>query len=319
MVGGLENVVMDLAKELSQMGHQVTIITHTPHTDWDDFPFLVVRNPGLRTARKLVRDSDIFLQFNLSVKGLVYWLGLSTPLFISHQGRHPETALGRFKYFLANSLAKKNLCCSNYVAEMYQRALVIPNPYNHKLFRVSKQIDIRTKDLIFVGRLVSDKGVDVLLRALALLQAQKLSPSLTIVGAGPDLVKLQELCQELNLEKQVIFKGQMTGASLVDCLNEHRIMVVPSIWEEPFGIVALEGIATGCMVLGSQGGGLKDAIGECGLTFPNGDVQKLAKTLELALSNFDTLYIPMAEAASAHLRRHQRDSIAQAYQEALLH
>ncbi len=42
------------------------------------------------------------------------------------------------------------------------------------------------------------------------------------------------------------------------------------------GIVALEGIACGCVVIGSQGGGLKDAIGNCGLTYPNGDVAALA-------------------------------------------
>lgn len=66
-------------------------------------------------------------------------------------------------------------------------------------------------------------------------------------------------------------------------------MVVPSLWDEPFKIVALEGIACGCVVVGSKGGGLKDAIGPCGLTFDNGDVAGLTAQLINLLANLDQL------------------------------
>ena len=60
----------------------------------------------------------------------------------------------------------------------------------------------------------------------------------------------------LGLERQVEFTGVLQGETLVRTLNAHRIMVVPSRTPEPFGVVALEGIACGCVVVGSEGGGL---------------------------------------------------------------
>ena len=89
-------------------------------------------------------------------------------------------------------------------------------------------------------------------------------------------------------------------------------MVVPSLWDEPFGIVALEGIACGCVVIGSEGGGLKDAIGSCGVTFPNGDVQALTQILLKLLKNPDQTSIYRANAPD-HLLRHQKSAIAEAY------
>ena len=89
-------------------------------------------------------------------------------------------------------------------------------------------------------------------------------------------------------------------------------MVVPSLWDEPFGIVALEGIACGCVVVGSSGGGLKDAIGECGVTFPNGDVAALTEALANLLTNPEQLD-SYRQKAQSHLARHQPTEVAKAY------
>ena len=106
----------------------------------------------------------------------------------------------------------------------------------------------RPGDLIFLGRLVSEKGIDVLLHALALLRSRALSPRLTIVGSGPELSAMQEMAERLGLHEQVTFAGAKSGAELVHLLQEHKILVIPSRYDEPFGVVALEGIACGCVV-----------------------------------------------------------------------
>ena len=134
----------------------------------------------------------------------------------------------------------------------------------------------RTKDIVFLARLVSDKGGDIILEALARMRLQGLTPRLTIVGDGPERANLEAMAHRLGVGPQVIFLGMQTGEALVSILNEHRVMAVPSQLAEPFGVVALEGIACGCVIVGSEGGGLPDAIGPCGLLFPNGDADALA-------------------------------------------
>jgi glycogen synthase len=169
---------------------------------------------------------------------------------------------------------------------------------------------VRDRELIVVGRLVSDKGVDVLIEALAHLRAQGLAPRLTVVGEGPESARLKALVFDRGVKAQVQFVGVQTGGALARLLNQHQILVVPSRWQEPFGLVALEGIACGCVAVGSAGGGLPEAIGPCGVTFPNGNSARLAEALA------DLLRHPVARAgyrasAPAHLRPHERQRVAQ--------
>jgi glycosyltransferase involved in cell wall biosynthesis len=75
---------------------------------------------------------------------------------------------------------------------------------------------------------------------------------------------------------------------------------MPSRYREPYGIVALEAAACGCVVVGSGEGGLAEAIGPCGLTFQNGDVAGLAAALKRALDDA-ALRERCRAAAPAHL------------------
>jgi glycosyltransferase involved in cell wall biosynthesis len=99
-------------------------------------------------------------------------------------------------------------------------------------------------------------------------------------------------------------------------LNQHRILVVPSRWPEPFGIVAVEAIACGCVVVGSVEGGLPEAIGPCGLTFPNGETEALAGVLQQLLTNPNKLAALRANAA-AHLAQFNRTHVARLYLDAM--
>lgn len=205
-----------------------------------------------------------------------------------------------------------NVAISRAVAEDIGRdCIIIPNPYRDDLFRALLAA-ARNKTLIFVGRLVSDKGVDLLLRALGRLRREGLEPDLTVVGTGPEAENLFSLSRELALHHQVSFAGQKTGEELVHLLNQHRIMVIPSRWAEPFGVVALEGIACGCAVIGSEAGGLKEAIGPCGITFENGNEQSLADVLKRLLQD-EELADFLRRAGPSHLERFKAETIAREY------
>jgi glycosyltransferase involved in cell wall biosynthesis len=91
-------------------------------------------------------------------------------------------------------------------------------------------------------------------------------------------------------------------------------MVVPSIWAEPFGVVALEGLAAGCVLAASAKGGLPDAVGPCGLLFPNGDVKAMTAALKGLLTNSSLREKLMSE-RSSHLERFQPEAVAKRYHE----
>ncbi|MEN0048114.1 MAG: glycosyltransferase family 4 protein, partial [Bacteroidota bacterium] len=170
----------------------------------------------------------------------------------------------------------------------------------------------RRGDLVYLGRLVSIKGVDTLLEALSQLKAENIRPQLSIVGDGEDRQKLEQMSYDLGLSEQVTFEGKKLGEDIVQALNQHKIMVVPSKWNEAFGIVALEGIACGLAVVASKGGGLIDAVGPCGITFPNGDVTALAKAIK-SIWNQPEKIAEFQSHAPNHLKQHERDVIARRY------
>jgi glycosyltransferase involved in cell wall biosynthesis len=189
--------------------------------------------------------------------------------------------------------------------------VVIGNPYDDQVFRDLGQTT-RTRALVFVGRLVSDKGADLLLEALSILAQSSDTPAVTIVGDGPERPALEQRTRTFGLQSSVTFVGNQKGLELASTLNNHRVQVVPSRWSEPFGIVALEGIACGCVVVGSANGGLPEAIGPCGITFPNGDAPALAQALKELLRD-PTRVEDLRRRAPDHLARFSRRSVAARY------
>jgi glycosyltransferase involved in cell wall biosynthesis len=237
------------------------------------------------------------------------------PTLVVHQTWLQNTRGGvgwnnRIKHGLLRCVT--NVAISKAVADgISGHSFVIGNPYDDRIFRSVRDL-ARDKNLVFVGRLVSDKGVDLLLQALKLLQNDNLFPDLTIVGSGPESENLQRLAAELGLDRQLTFAGQQSGTALAEILNRNRILVVPSRWAEPFGVVALEGIACGCVVVGSEKGGLGEAIGPCGLTFENGDVRALADQLKRLLNDLN-LQTNLRHQAAEHLAKFQAETVAAAY------
>jgi glycogen synthase len=324
-VGGLETVSKILVEKFAAVGNEVHVITQTPGGEVPGANYRITRRPSISELRKLLGWCDLFFQNNISLRSLVPALLLGKKVLVVHQTWLVDTR-GRLTWNnrLKRALLPRvsNVAISDAIAgQISGHSFVIGNPYDEATFRLRPNV-IRDKSLIYVGRLVSDKGVDLLLRALKLLQDENLFPDLTIVGSGPEQEKLQEMTRELALDRsatgrirrgeQVTFAGQEQGMELAELLNQHQILVVPSRWAEPFGVVALEGIACGCVVVGSEQGGLKEAIGPCGLTFQNGDVAALAAQLKRLLTERQ-LQTTLREKADEHLAKFKSDAVAAAY------
>ncbi len=307
---------MLLARQFQELGNEVKVITQTLNAEEDDFGFQVVRRPSLGQLSGLTKWCEIFWQNNLSLRTLWPAFLLRKPIVITHQGSYCRRPTGldpvqRLKHLMVRKFP--SVAISQAVADCFaNESIIIPNPYDAEVFGPAAEEQGRTHELIFLGRLVSEKGLDLLLKALALLRSRGLSPRLTIVGQGPELARNEQLAQQLGLTRYVTFLGPKRGAALAGLLQRHKILVIPSRYDEPFGIVALEGIACGCIAVGSNGGGLPEAIGRCGLTFPNGDVAALTSVLERLLSQPNEQARLRAHAAE-HLARHHPHAIAQAY------
>ena len=315
-VGGIETVSELLAAEFARSGHSVKIVTQTPSADAPEWCDEVLPQPSLQTLARAVNWADLYWQNNLSLRTLWPALAFSKPVVITHQGSYcrPPSGLDlpqRLKHLIVTHTT--SVAISQAVASSFATtSAIIPNPYDARIFFPSATNDKRTGDLIFLGRLVTEKGVDLLLAALALLRDRGWFPRLTIVGDGPERDALQELAGKLNLSAQVLFVGLKRHSELADLLRTHKILVVPSRYNEPFGVVALEGIACGCIVAGSEGGGLPEAIGPCGRTFAKGDPVALADVLERFLS-FPDERASLLESASTHLAKFHPVTIAEAY------
>ena len=315
-IGGIESISDILAREWVKAGHEVKLITLTPNSgDENKSPYSVIRRPGLISQISLTHWCDIIFQNNISLQLIwpryLFW----KPAVVAIQTWIVRNDGSKNWREMIKVQLLKNVHCisiSRAVAEhLPVSSPVIGNPFQDEIFKLMPDVT-RLNDLIFVGRLVSDKGLDVLLSALAHLKDKGMKPGLTVVGEGSESGNLQAQVKELNLDDQVVFIGLKKDRELAEILNAHRIMVVPSRWAEPFGIVALEGIACGCVVVGSEAGGLIEAMGPCGMTFPNGDPDALANRLSEILEDHSRSEILLKKRVN-HLRSFKSEAVARQY------
>jgi glycosyltransferase involved in cell wall biosynthesis len=318
-IGGIETVSASLAEGLTALGCEVAVVTQTAEEDGAQRPYRLFRRPRALQLLKLNRWSDVVFHNGINLRGAWPLLLARRPWVIAHHMWLPRTgknALGGHIKRLVLRVATKNIAVSSVMAtDVGSDCAVIPNPYDSNRFRLLPDVT-RHRAIVFVGRLVSDKGVDLLLEALALLRQSGVAPRLTIVGSGPEESALREHTARLQLNAQVEFVGSHTGEALVKLLNAHSVIAIPSMWREPFGLVALEGVACGCIPVVADGGGLTEAIGNCGLVFARGSPSDLAEKLTQALNETE-IGDRLRMEAPAHLSRHGREVIAKRYMKAL--
>lgn len=119
--------------------------------------------------------------------------------------------------------------------------------------------------LLGLGRLVPEKGFDVALRALSLLPDRWSQVRMMIVGDGSDRPRLESLRGALGLGDRVEFRGGVPNPEVPALVNRATVVLVPSRWQEPFGIVCLEAAMMERAVVASRVGGVPEVV-EDGVT-----------------------------------------------------
>jgi glycosyltransferase involved in cell wall biosynthesis len=134
---------------------------------------------------------------------------------------------------------------------------------------------------VFCGRLSVEKGLSLLLGAFARLIRVVPSARLRIVGDGPQRADLERLAGSLGISRSVTFTGRLPATDVERELVDAWALVAPSLWAEPFGLVALEAIVRGVPVIASERGGFADTVedGITGMLFPNGNEDELLQRL----------------------------------------
>jgi glycosyltransferase involved in cell wall biosynthesis len=138
----------------------------------------------------------------------------------------------------------------------------------------------------YIGRLIFDKGLGVLIEAIASLPP---SYRLRLVGSGPDREALEQLAASKGVAERVEFAGAVSTQEIPQVFDAMDAMALPSLtrknWKEQFGRVLIEAMACETPVIGSDSGEIPNVIGDAGLVTPEGDVQALAAAIARLGSN----------------------------------
>ncbi len=161
--------------------------------------------------------------------------------------------------------------------------------YNGVPIRPMRRSLVNPPTVVYAGRLVSEKGIDILLQAFAKVLLKVPEAKLLIAGDGSEKDNLQALSVELGIAESVTWLGYLPQSEMEEQFNNAWVQVVPSMWAEPFGNVTTESMMRGTAVIASAVGAQPEIItdGETGFLLPPGDVEALASKLTLLLLNWD--------------------------------
>jgi spore coat protein SA len=171
----------------------------------------------------------------------------------------------------------------------WSNGIVLYNGADGSLFRPKKPLELAPKSarglrILFVGRLVPDKGAHVLCEALKRLAQREVAVTGVIVGAdgfrnGTDSEYVTELKSKAASNTE--FRGHLAGQALVDEFQAADLFCVPSVWDDPFPLSPLEAMASGLPVIASRSGGVPEALQYGGgVIVEKGSVEELEAAIE---------------------------------------
>jgi glycogen synthase len=222
-----------------------------------------------------------------------------------HQGwvdKHPQSYIHGVERWMANR-AERVIACSSYMREHvadiygleYEQISVIPNGIDpRELVPVDDLDSLRARFaapderlVLLVGRLVYEKGFQLALEAMPDLVERLGNVRFLVAGSGTAEADLRRQASELGLDPYGTFLGWIGDDVLHSLYRIADLTVVPSLYE-PFGLVALEAMASGCPCIVADTGGLREIVPEgerVGLRFHGGDPEHLATMAERLLTD----------------------------------
>jgi glycosyltransferase involved in cell wall biosynthesis len=211
------------------------------------------------------------------------------------------------RHWLARA-ATTNIAVSSHV----DRRQKLPHPkvvyhgIEDPLPRPDSSIPSQKLRIAYVGRLVPEKGIPVLLEAGKILRAEGHDFEIRIIGDGSERPKLEEFLQREQLQSFISITGFLAGDTFAQALRDVSVVVMPSTWEETAGLAAMEQMMRGRLVIAADIGGLAEVLGDTGLKFPPGDAVSLANCLRSVIQNPALIGSYGAEARSRALQLFER-------------
>ena len=301
-LAGAENVVLQGTEALLERDHELSLLVlleqrnpdhgirfaEEAHARGVHSEFVPVRGRvdfrTLRTLRAALNEYAPAVVHAHGYKALSYSLAArpgAAPVAVTHHGETSHCASVRFYERIARALYRRSdrvfsvsqTTTEQLVARGLPRARVrtVPNPVALPRPSQTRPLSLRTgTDLLFVGRLSEEKGLDVLLRALASPHAPT-RLRLDVAGDGPCAGRWKALSSSLGIEHRVRWLG--VRRDIPDLLERADALVLPS-FREGLPLAVLEAASFAVPVLASRVGGVPEAVwdGETGLLLPPGDV-----------------------------------------------
>lgn len=331
-VGGIETFTADLADWLTRRGVDVTVHTRTAtDAEFDrGRPYRVTRTRSLPSLWSAAKAADVVHVKAVSAVAVAVARAAGRRPLVTHGTQQvlcpagiawgkeapcsatPERpgpcsvcpAPGRAgaakvrALRLASSLASANAVPSEFLVGRLglPRTLVIANPVGDDAFGVFTRRSPEPGLVAHVGRLGEAKGLDLLLRALALVPHARLE----IAGEGPMRASLQGLAVALGIEDRVRFLGEQDRAGVLRLLARAAVACVPSRVDETFGYTAAEAMAAGVPLVVTPRGALPELVGT--------DRGWIAAGMTP-----DALSAPLAEALDDRAEANRRATIARAH------
>lgn len=209
--------------------------------------------------------------------------GILPCIFCAPLCKHPRAALGRV---LSQSRRKAAMAKARRIVVLseFMKGRLVANgipaekisvepPAIHAPASAAGKPDV---DMLFAGQLIRGKGLQLLLRAMARMETPR---TLDVVGTGNMEARLKALAARLGVAGRVRWHGYRQDVG--DWMRAASCVVVPSFWQEPYGLVAAEAVALGRPVVAFAIGGLPEACaGGSAVLVPPGDVAALARALD---------------------------------------
>lgn len=300
--GGIETQLEQLIPALQQRGHRCEAVD-TFHQPWSA--------SLVRLLMRSLSRCDVVCMMGLHLKAYPLCLVMGRPVLVSH---HIAPGGARWRQLLHRWIIQRlpSTYNSAFLASCSHRGrskpVVVHPCYAASSFpplgALSPPWEQRPVAVGFVGRLIPEKGAALVLQACAALNRAELS--LQVIGAGPCLPQLEAMASAHHLG--VRFSGPLDAAGVAQALQQLKVLVIPSLCPETFGVVMLEGLAAGCHVVAAAIGGLPEAGAEFATFVPPGDVAALTAALAALLDGPPPQQL---QARERHLQRFTPPVVAQ--------
>ncbi len=169
-------------------------------------------------------------------------------------------------------------------SKIQSEAVIIPHAVDKPIYSVERDINKRPVKLLLVGRLVPVKNFNIVLQALPFFKQMNVDVSLTICGKGPVKKDLVKLVEDYELEKNVVFTGELPRKSVESLMRQHHFLIVPS-HNEGFGVATIEAMFNGCLPICSDIAINNEVVGLNEVFFDQHSSRDLFETIKYFLDN----------------------------------